>query len=156
MLILILTLAQSIWAGAAANEPDAKTIPKSILMLGLYCNSANATLKQRFEAMPADLPWRAEGKKKEAIQTLMDKLDPNGLGYAKAVRDRALTQEEANFLKFTAIHETDQWFNNINISCKRHVSSEDEYEACLKEANSEIYKCYRQIIDAAMVIIKSK
>jgi len=154
--MLILTFGQTLCPGAIADEPDSKTIPKSILMLGLYCNSANSTLKERFESNPINLPWRAEGKKKDVIQNIMEKLDFNDLGYAKAVRDKAITQEEANFIKFVAIHEADQWYSNINLSCKNHLSSENDYEACLKEANSEIYKCYRQIIDAAIMILKSK
>lgn len=156
MLTFILTFGLSVAADALADEPDSKSIPKSILMLGLYCNSANSTLKERFENNPTNLPWRAEGKKKGAIHGLMDKLDLNDLGYAKAVRDKAITQEEANFIKFLAIHEANQWLVNINVNCNNHLSSENAYEACLKEANSEIYKCYRQIIDAAIILMKSK
>ena len=153
---LVLTFGLSLHASAKADEPDAKTIPKSILMLGLYCNSANSSLKERFDANPTNLPWRAEGKKREVIQSIMLKLDLMDLGYAKAVKDKAITQEEANFIKFTAVHEAVQWYQNIHLSCKDHLSSENDYEACLKEANSEIYKCYRQIIDAAIVTMKSK
>lgn len=158
MLIFIFVLAAglTIYERAAANEPDAKSIPKSILMLGLYCNSANTTLKEDFERNPINLPWRAEGKKKEIIGSLMEKLDLNNLGYAKAVRDKAITQEEANFIRFIALHEANQWLINIKLICNEHLSSENDYEACLKETNSEIYKCYRQIIDTAVTIMKGK
>lgn len=138
----------------AAEEPDAKSIPKPILMLGLYCNSANSTLKGRFEANPTAPPWRAEGPKKEAILNLMQKLDLNDLGYAKAVKDKALTADEAQFLKFTAVHESDQWLKNVIKSCSDPALTAEEYDLCLKDSNSEIYKCYRQIIDAAQIITK--
>ena len=135
----------------AAEEPDAKSIPKPILMLALYCNTAMASLKERFEKNPLALPWRADDKKKAAIFDIMKTLDMNDLGYTKAVRDEAITANEAQFLKLSAIHEASQWMNNISHACSSPNLSNDDYEACLKESNSEIYKCYSQIIDRARV-----
>ncbi len=140
----------------AAEELDSKSIPKPILMLGLYCNSAMSTLKGRFESNPAAPPWRAEGPRKEAIFGLLQRLDLNDLGYAKAVKDKALTPSEAQFLKFSAVHEADQWINNIIRTCSDPSVSAEDYDYCLKETNSEIYKCYRQIIDAAQAITKAQ
>lgn len=139
-----------------AEEPDSKSIPKPMLMLGLYCNSSLSSLKGRFEANPSAPPWRAEGAKKEAILNLMQNLDLNDLGYAKAVKDKALKADEAQFLKFTAVHETEQWLNNIIRSCSNPELTAEDYDMCLKETNSEIYKCYRQIIDAAQNLIKTQ
>jgi hypothetical protein len=140
----------------SAEEPDSKSIPKPILMLGLYCNSAMSTLKGRFKSNPSAPPWRAEGASKDAILGLLQKLDLNDLGYAKAVKDKALTPGEAQFLKFSAVHEADHWLNNITKSCANPSLTAEEYDLCLKETNSETYKCYRQIIDAAKIITKSK
>jgi hypothetical protein len=139
-----------------AQEPDSKSIPKPVLMLGLYCNSAMSTLKGRYEANPSAPPWRAEGAKKDVILGLMQKLDLNDLGYAKAVKDKALTASEAQFIKFSAVHETEQWLGNITKSCSRPEFTAEHYDPCLKEANSEIYKCYRQINDAAQAILKAQ
>ena len=139
-----------------AEEPDSKSIPKPILMLGLYCNSAMSTLKGRFEANPSAPPWRAEGPRKVAISGLLQRLDLNDMGYAKAVKDKALTLGEAQFLKFSAVHEADQWLNNITKSCSNPSLTAEEYDLCLKETNSETYKCYRQIIDAAKVITNAQ
>ena len=132
-----------------ADEPDSKSIPKPILMLGLYCNSAMSTLKGRFEANPLAPPWRAEGPKKDAIFGLMQKLDLNDLGYAKAVKDKAFTPGESQFIKFSAVHEADQWIKNISKTCNDPKMTLGEYDLCLKDTNSEIYRCYRQIIDNA-------
>jgi len=135
----------------AAEEPDAKSIPKPILMLALYCNTAMASLKERFEKNPLALPWRAEGKKKEAIIDIMQTLDLNDQGYTKAVRDEAITANEAQFLKLSAVHEASQWMTNISHACSNPSLPNDDYEVCLRESNSEIYKCYSQIIERARV-----
>jgi hypothetical protein len=140
----------------AAEEPDSKSIPKPVLMLGLYCNSAMSTLKGRFEANPSAPPWRAEGARKDVIFNLMQKLDLNDLGFAKAVKDKAFTAAEAQFVKFSAVHETDQWLGNIARTCSKPEFTAEEYDLCLKEANSEIYKCYRQINDNAQAILKAQ
>lgn len=140
----------------SAEEPDAKSIPKQILMLGLYCNSSLSTLKGRFEANPSAPPWRAEGVRKDALLSLMQKLDLNDMGFLKAVKDKAFTAGEAQFIKFTAVHETDQWLNNISKSCVKPEFTAEDYDLCLKEANSEIYKCYRQMNDAAQTILKAQ
>jgi hypothetical protein len=136
--------------------PDAKSIPKPILMLGLYCNSAMSTLKGRFEANPSAPPWLADGARKEAISSLMQKLDLDDSGLAKAVKDKAFTAAEAQFLKFSAVHEADQWLNNINKTCVNTDFSAGSYDLCLKETNSEIYKCYRQMNDEAQAILKAQ
>jgi hypothetical protein len=139
-----------------AEEPDAKSIPKPILMLGLYCNSAMSTLKGRFEANPSAPPWRAEGARKDIILSLMQKLDLKDLGFVKAVKDKAFTAAEAQFVKFSAVHEADQWLGNITHTCSNPEFTAKEYDLCLQDANSEIYKCYRQINDNAQAILKAQ
>jgi hypothetical protein len=140
----------------AAEEPDSKSIPKPILMLGLYCNSAMSTLKGRFEANPSAPPWRAEGARRDVILSLMQNLDLNDLGYAKAIKDKAFTAAEAQFVKFSAVHEADHWLVNITKTCSKPELTAEDYDTCLKEANSETYKCYRQIYDAAQAILKAQ
>ena len=153
--ILVVTFTLSTCTYAVADLTDAKSIPKPILMMGLYCNSALSALKNQFEADPTAIPWKAvAGKKQEAIRYLLQKLDTSDGSYDKAIRDRALSPEEARFIKFSAVHESMQWLNNIRLSCVSADPQSTDYEACLKESNSEIYKCYRQIIDAAQTIIK--
>ncbi len=150
-MIVYLAFFVSIAPSLATEEPDTKSIPKPILMLALYCNTAMASLKERFEKNPLALPWRAEGKKKTAIFEIMQKLDLNDTGYTKAVKDQAITANEAQFLKLSAVHEAGQWMTNISHACASPNLSNDDYEACLKESNSEIYKCYSQIIDQVRV-----
>jgi hypothetical protein len=140
--------------GLAADEPDAKSIPKPMLMLGLYCNTAMASLKERFEKNPLALPWRADGKKKESILDVMQKLDLNDSGYAKAIRDNAITANEAQFLKLSAVHEASRWMINISHACANPDRPANDYETCLKESNTEIYKCYLQILDRAKMFNK--
>jgi hypothetical protein len=124
-------------------------------MLGLFCYSSLSTLKNPFEANPSALPWRASGSRQEAIQNLMSKLDPTDAAYEKAIRDQAISAPEAKFIKFSAVHESEQWLKNINISCAAPNLAPQDYEPCLKETNSEVYKCYRQIIDAVQAANKS-
>lgn len=142
-------------ATALADEPDAKSVPKPILMLGLFCNSALSAMKAPFEANPLAPPWLATGSRLESIKTLMNKLDTSDAPYEKAIRDRAITAEEAQFMKFSAQHESGQWLTNINQSCVSPNFQMQEYETCLKETNSEIYKCYRIIIDSVQSMGKS-
>lgn len=46
---------------ATKPEPNAKGIPKPVLMLGLFCNSALIAIKGQFLAKPRALPWSAYG-----------------------------------------------------------------------------------------------
>lgn len=140
---------------ALAEEPDAKSIPKPILMLGLFCNSALSALKTPFEANPAAPPWQATGSKLESLKILMNKLDTTDAAYEKSIRDKAITTEEAKFIKFSAVHESGQWLININHSCTRSNLAVQDYESCLKETNTEIYKCYRVMIDGVHAMDKS-
>lgn len=157
ILIAPLVIAQIMWSSTAAfaEEPDAKSIPKPILMLGLFCNSALFAMKSSFETNPAALPWLATGAKVDEIKSLMNKIDATDAPYEKAIRDHAITEDEAKFLKFSALHEAEQWIKNINQSCATPNHAPQVYEACLKETNSEIYKCYRHIIDSMQAIGKS-
>jgi hypothetical protein len=132
---------------AVKTEPNSKDIPKPVLMLGLFCNSALVAIKGQYLANPRALPWKADGAAEKKITELLGKLDPNNSGYAKAVKDGALTQDEANFLNYNASHEAVDWVKNVRYICAATATLGGEYEQCLKEVNSEIFKCYRQIMD---------
>lgn len=129
------------------SEPSAKGIPKPVLMLGLFCNSALVAIKGQYLANPRALPWRADGAREKKITELLNKLDASHGGYVKSVKDGALTEGEAKFLHFNATHEAVDWAKNINRICNQHADEGGAYELCLKEVNSEIFKCYRQIMD---------
>ncbi len=132
---------------ATKTEPNAKDIPKPVLMLGLFCNSALVAIKGQYLANPRALPWRADATTEQKITELLNKLDASDGGYVKSVKDGALTEGEAKFLQFNATHEAVDWAKNINRICNRPDDSGGAYEQCLKEVNSEIFKCYRQIMD---------
>ncbi len=132
---------------AAKTEPNAKDIPKPVLMLGLFCNSALVAMKAQYLANPRALPWKADGVTEKKISELFNKLDPSNSGYIKSVKDKALTEGEANFLNFNASHEATAWVKNVNRICANPSMGSVEYEQCLKEVNTEIFKCYRQIMD---------
>ena len=129
------------------SEPSAKDIPKPVLMLGLFCNSALVAIKGQYLANPRTLPWRADATTEKKITELLNKLDASDGGYVKSVKDGALTEGEAKFLKFKATHEAVDWAKNINRICNGPADHGGAYELCLKEVNSEIFKCYRQIMD---------
>lgn len=129
------------------SVPNAKDIPKPVLMLGLFCNSALVAIKGQYLANPRALPWKADGDAEKKIAELLSMLDPNNSGYVKSVKDGALTQAEASFLNFNASHEAVDWVKNVNRICSDPAIHGGEYELCLKEVNSEIFKCYRQIMD---------
>lgn len=131
----------------ATNLPDAKSIPKPILLLGLYCNSSKIVMKKGFELDPSAPPWYATGATEQNISKLMKLIDINDSGYTKAIADGAITSHEANFIKYSATHETELWLKNIRNSCTRYLGNSTEYDNCLKDNNSEIYKCYRQVKD---------
>jgi hypothetical protein len=152
-----LMIAPLMWpdTAALAEEPDAKSIPKPMLMLGLFCNSALSAMKSSFETNPAAPPWLATGSKLETIKDLMSKLDATDAPYEKAIKDQAITAEEAKFIKFSALHESGQWLINISQSCAAQNLAPQAYETCLKETNSEVYKCYRHIIDGLQAKDKS-
>jgi hypothetical protein len=129
------------------NEPNAKDIPKPVLMLGLFCNSALVAIKGDFQTNPRALPWKADGIREKKIAEIFNKLDAKNSGYIKSVNDKALTEGEAHFLHFNADHEARDWVRNVNRICANPAMGSYEYEQCLKEVNSEIYKCYRQVMD---------
>ena len=104
-------------------------------------------MKKRFDLDPTAPPWHAVDRKKVEIDRILKIVDVNDSGYAKAVNDNALTSHEANFIKFTATHEAETWLKNINASCSRYPDKSDQYDTCLQENKSEIYKCYRQVND---------
>lgn len=128
-----------------AGEIDAKSIPKSTLMLGLYCNAANVELKAFYEKSPLAPPWNAQGKRADAFAKVFASLDFNLGGNAKAIKDKALTSSEVNFLNLTAQKEAKIWGEHATMKCGL-LHENSEIETCLRDLNSEIFKCYQQII----------
>lgn len=151
LLLLNSTLPAS--AQTPAPEPDAKSVPKSVLMLGMYCNSAKIEMKNHFDANPAALPWVATGCKVAALNSVFSKLDFQGGGYAKSIKDKALTSGENKFLVLTAEKDAKIWLASLG-SCGK-IYGGDEYETCLQNINSEVYKCYLQVQDQLNVITKN-
>jgi hypothetical protein len=139
---------------ALAEEPDSKKIPKSILMLGLYCNAANNVLEQVFQSNPSYTPWRATGIREMAFKRVFSQLDFNGGGNVKAVRDGALTQKEVDFLVLTAKKDATLWGQVVHEKCGFELDH-GKLEHCLRDLNSEIYKCYLQLNDQVEQLIKS-
>ena len=127
-----------------ANEPDAKSIPKAILMLGLYCNAANIELKRFYERAPLAPPWNAQGKRAEAFAKVFSSLDFNLWGNAKAISDKALTQKEVLFLNLTAQKEAKIWGEHATTQCGLLHNPQD-IENCLRNLNSEVFKCFQEL-----------
>ena len=156
---MIIVLAASAWLGPCARaqspEPDAKSVPKAILMLGLYCNAANTVLKLIYEKNPSLTPWRATGKREKAFTELFSKVDFNRNGNAKAVRDKALTENEVKFLDLTAQKEAANWGLAAHEKCGFEPDP-DRLEICLRNLNSEIYKCHQQLNDQAEKLMQAQ
>ena len=131
-LILALSLSFNLLssAGAGEVEGDAKSIPKAILMLGLYCNAANIVLKPFYERAPLAPPWNAKGKRADAFAKVFSGLDFNYGGNAKTLKDKALTQGEVTFLNLTAQREAKIWGEQATPQCG-FLHDEGEIETCL-------------------------
>jgi len=127
-----------------SQEVDAKSIPKSILMLGLYCNAANIELKAYYERAPLAPPWNAQGKRAETFAKVFAALDYKLWGNDKAIRDKALTHSEVLFLNLTAQKEAKIWGEQSTPKCGL-LHEKDEIDKCLRELNSEVYKCFQQL-----------
>lgn len=141
----LLTLCFVLLTGPAqAGEPDAKSIPKPILMLGLYCNAANIVLKPFYERAPLAPPWRAQGKRAEAFNKVFSGLDFQHWGNAKAIKDKALTEREVMFLILTAQKEAKIWGEHASPQCGL-LREADQIEGCLRNLNSEVFKCFQQL-----------
>ena len=152
-LVLAAALNFILGARAQAEVPDAKSIPKAILMLGLYCNAANIVLKPYYERAPLAPPWRAQGKRAEAFQKIFSGLDFQYWGNAKAIKDKALTEREVTFLILTAQKEARIWGEHATQQCGL-LHEEDEIEACLRNLNSEVFKCFKQLDDQVKTLTK--
>ena len=151
-LILGLSLSFNLVSIATAGEPDAKSIPKAILMLGLYCNAANIVLKPFYERAPLAPPWNAQGKRAEAFTKVFSGLDFNYGGNAKTLKDKALTQSEVTFLNLTAQKEAKIWGEHATPQCG-FLHDEGEIETCLRNLNSEVFKCFKQLDDQVKALI---
>lgn len=143
-LIIAFCLSATIAHLARAEEPDAKSIPKPILMLGLYCNAANIVLKPYYERTPLAPPWNASGKRAEAFTKVFSALDFQYWGNAKAIKDKALSEREVTFLHLTAEREAKIWGDHATSQCGL-LYEREESEACLRNLNSEVFKCFQQL-----------
>jgi hypothetical protein len=153
LLILIVAISFALPKNTQAEEPDAKSIPKAILMLGLYCNAANIVLKPYYERAPLAPPWNAQGKRAEAFAKAFSGLDFQYWGNGKAIKDKALTEQEVMFLYLTAQKDAKIWGEHATPQCGfLHV--EDQIETCLRNLNSEVYKCFKQIDDQVKALTK--
>ena len=149
---LTLVLASFV-APARAEEPDAKSIPKAILMLGLYCNAANIVLKPLYERAPLAPPWNAQGKRAEAFTKVFSGLDFQYWGNGKAIKDKALTEREVTFLNLTAQKEAKIWGEHATPQCG-FLHDDDQIETCLRNLNSEVFKCFKQIDEQVKALTK--
>jgi hypothetical protein len=139
---------------AQTPEPDAKSIPKAILMLGLYCNAANIVLKPFYERAPLAPPWRAQGKRADAFQKVFSGLDFQYWGNAKAIKDKALSEREVTYLILTAQKEAKIWGEHATPQCG-FLQEADEIEVCLRNLNSEVYKCFQQLDSQVKVLSRA-
>jgi len=153
VLVLATALNFILGARAEAEGPDAKSIPKAILMLGLYCGAADIALKPFYERAPLAPPWNAQGKRAEAFAKVFSALDYNYGGNAKAIKDKALTQSEVTFLTLTAQKEARIWGEHATPQCG-FLREEDEIEVCLRNLNSEVFKCFKQLDDQVKTLAK--
>jgi hypothetical protein len=122
-------------------------------MLGLYCNAANIALKPFYERAPLAPPWNAQGKRAEAFTKIFSALDFNYGGNAKAIKDKALTQSEVTFLNLTAQKEAKIWGEHAPPQCG-FLHDEGEIETCLRNLNSEVFKCFQQLDDQVKTLTK--
>jgi hypothetical protein len=153
ILILGLFLNLNLPPRAQAEEVDAKSIPKAILMLGLYCNAANIVLKPFYERAPLAPPWNAQGNRAQAFTKVFSGLDFQYWGNAKAIKDKALTQGEVTFLNLTAQKEAKIWGEHATPQCG-FLHETDQIEICLRNLNSEVFKCFKQLDDQVKALTK--
>lgn len=115
-------------------------------MLGLYCNAANIVLKPLYERAPLAPPWNAKGRRAEAFNKVFSGLDFQYWGNAKSIKDKALTEREVTFLILTAQKEAKIWGEHATPQCGL-LQELGDIDACLRNLNSEVYKCFQQLND---------
>ena len=140
-------------AGADVLDPkSAKSIPKPILMLMLYCHAGINTLQGEYKkTLPS--PAVAEKKQRAIAQAFeINKVELGDINpesqlfsvFHKSVADKAITAGEAQFLEKTAQKDALLWFGLTKEKCKNDIFlplSEEEGE-CLRHINSEMHKCF--------------
>lgn len=138
-------------AVAAPPSTDAKSIPKPILMLALYCHSAIEEMRVAYtqKRKATDIA------KDQSISALMGAFDRNraeldGM-YAKAVGDQAITPNEGKFLDLTARKDAVFWLKFSGEKCPGPLFDDGppKDEQCLRDINSEVFKCYQIVNDQA-------
>ena len=144
----------SVHAEAAETAPSApqespsaptlgkgKKLPKNSLMFGIYCNTVNDDIKKHYDKSHTAPPWRASGKREEALNAVFEALDHQGSGNVRAVKEGMLSQNEVNFLVYKGKKDAQLWMNNIDAVCGKLPEGE-EYSDCQRLLHTEIYKCY--------------
>lgn len=167
LVIFILTPGPLCAESFKGEDPtSAKTIAKPILMLMLYCHSAFDTLYTEYEKDQKTDPVLAQVGDYRAFTTTFQ-VNRNELGaynaekgmfsiYVKSVTDGAISYGEAKFLDLTARKDAQLWINLAKNTCKKHpffsIATEDD--ECLRNINSEIFKCYQGFNQRAQVLKK--
>lgn len=138
-------------AFAAPPSTDAKSIPKPILMLALYCHSAIEEMRVAYTQKRGD----ADIAKDQTVTALMSAFDRNrteldGI-YAKAIGDQAITPNEGKFLDLTARKDAILWVKFSGEKCVGTLfdGGAPKDEQCLRDINSEVFKCYQIVNDQA-------
>ena len=135
---------------AAPPSTDAKSIPKPILMLMLYCHSAIEEMRVAYTR-----PGQAAASKTPVVAALMAAFEQNrgeldGV-YAKAVGDGAVTPNEGKFLDLTARKDAMLWVKFAGEKCAGTLfdGGPPGDEQCLRDLNSEVFKCYQSVNERA-------
>lgn len=149
------------------DPTSAKAIAKPILMLMLYCHSAFDTLYTEYEKDQKTDPILTQVSDYRAFSTTFQ-VNRNELGgynaekgmfsvYVKSITDGAISYGEAKFLDLTARKDALLWVNLAKGTCKKHpffrITTEDD--ECLRNINSEIFKCYQGFNQRAQIFKKS-
>lgn len=148
------------------DPTSAKTIAKPILMLMLYCHSAFDTLYSEYEKDQKTDPILEKLSDYRALTTAfqVNRTELGGYNaekgmfsiYVKSVTDGAISYGEAKFLDLTARKDALLWVNLAKGTCKKHpffrITTEDD--ECLRNINSEIFKCYQGFNQRAQLFKK--
>lgn len=149
----VLAFAVSAGSSALAAPPstDARSIPKPILMLALYCHSAIEEMRVAYTRRHSNV----DVSKDQIFQAFMGVFDKNraeldGM-YAKSVNDAAITANEGKFLDLTARKDTVLWVKFSGEKCAGPLfdGGAPKDEQCLRDINSEVFKCYQIVNEQA-------
>jgi hypothetical protein len=136
---------------AAPPSTDAKSIPKPILMLALYCHSAIEEMRLAYTRGHSNV----EISKDQIVASFLGVFDKNRIELggmcAKAVNDAAITPNEGKFLDLTARKDAILWVKFSGEKCAGTLfdGAAPKDEQCLRNINSEVFKCYQLVNEQA-------